>query len=72
MTEIYEASPTVDVTMEVAISSGAGDYSAEAWAVGQRGGVDVPSTDPAYHNNAKYYAQMASGASVEGTTLVLG
>jgi hypothetical protein len=30
---------------------------AEAWAVGQRGGVDVGSTDPAYQNNAKYYAQ---------------
>ena len=32
---------------------------AEAWAVGQRGGVDVPSTDPAYNNNAKYWAQNA-------------
>lgn len=30
---------------------------AEAWAVGQRGGVDVPSTDPAYNNSAKYWAQ---------------
>lgn len=29
---------------------------AEAWAVGQRDGVDVPSTDETYHNNAKYYA----------------
>lgn len=29
----------------------------EAWAKGTRDGVDVPSTDPAYHNNAKYYAQ---------------
>lgn len=32
---------------------------AEAWAVGKRGGVDVPSTDPAYHNNAKYWAEQA-------------
>lgn len=32
---------------------------AEAWAVGQRGGVDVPSTDPAYNNNAKYWSQNA-------------
>lgn len=31
----------------------------EAWAVGQRGGVDVPSTDPAYHNNAKYWKEQA-------------
>lgn len=32
---------------------------AEAWAVGQRNGVDVPPTDPAYHNNAKYYKDQA-------------
>lgn len=29
----------------------------EAWAVGTRDGVPVPSTDPAYNNNAKYWAQ---------------
>lgn len=28
---------------------------AEAWAVGTRGGEDVPGTDPAYQNNSKYY-----------------
>lgn len=32
---------------------------AEAWAVGQRNGEDVPSTDPTYHNNAKYYSEVA-------------
>ena len=32
-------------------------YNAEAWAVGTKNGQDVPSTDPAYHNNAKYYAE---------------
>ncbi len=32
---------------------------AEAWAVGQRGGFDVASTDPAYNNNAKYWSQNA-------------
>ena len=32
---------------------------AEAWAVGKRGGTDVPSTDPTYENNAKYYAGKA-------------
>ena len=36
---------------------------AEAWAVGQRGGVDVESTDPTYHNNAKYYAESISGVT---------
>ena len=32
---------------------------AESWATGQRGGVDVDSSDPTYHNNAKYYAEQA-------------
>lgn len=31
-------------------------YDAEAWAVGKRGGEAVPSSDPTYENNAKYYA----------------
>ena len=34
--------------------------TAEAYAVGKRGGVDVESTDPAYHNNSKYFAQQAA------------
>lgn len=33
---------------------------AEAYAVGKRDGADVGSSDPAYHNNAKYYAQQAA------------
>lgn len=37
---------------------------AESWAVGERDGEPVPSTDPAYHNNAKYYAEQAA-ATVE-------
>ena len=45
--------------------------NAEAWAVGQRGGVDVPSTDPTYHNNAKYYAGQAQGV-VDNTLAALG
>ena len=43
----------------------------EAWAVGQRGGVDVPSTDPAYENNAKYYAEQSQGV-VDNTLAALG
>ena len=54
------------IVMEMEIQAG-DDVSAnkaEAYAVGQREGVDVPSTDPAYHNNAKYYAEQA-GQSLE-------
>lgn len=32
----------------------------EAWAVGKRGGVDVPSTDDTYQNNAKYWQERAN------------
>lgn len=34
----------------------------EAWAKGTRGGEAVPTTDGTYHNNSKYYSEMA-GAS---------
>jgi len=33
---------------------------AEAYAIGRRHGADVGSTDVAYHNNAKYYAEQAA------------
>ena len=38
---------------------------AEAWAVGQRGGEDVPNTDPTYQNNSKYYSEQAQQASAD-------
>ena len=36
---------------------------AEAWAVGQRGGVDVAVTDETYHNNSKFYSEVAEQAA---------
>ena len=42
--------------------------NAEAWAVGQRGGEDVESTDPAYQNNAKYYKEQAAGSASTAST----
>jgi hypothetical protein len=38
-------------------------HEAEAWAVGKRSGEDVPSTDPTYHNNSKYYKELAAGSA---------
>ena len=38
---------------------------AEAWATGKRNGVDVPSTDPAWHNNAAYWADIAKATNAE-------
>lgn len=40
----------------------------EAWAVGKRDGTDVPSTDPTYHNNAKYWSEQAAAAAGGGVT----
>lgn len=40
--------------------------TSEAWAVGKRGGVEVPSSDDAYHNNAKYWAAQAANAAGGG------
>ena len=46
-------------------ATAAGDSAedAEAWAVGQRGGINVESTDDTYHNNSKYYAEQAGGSA---------
>ena len=43
------------------------ESNAEGWAAGTRGGVAVPDTDPAYHNNSKYYAQQAARSAEEAT-----
>lgn len=48
------------------ISAGEADSSAktaQAWAEGKRGTAQVPATDPAYHNNAKYWAEQARGGA---------
>ena len=39
---------------------------AEAWAVGERGGVPVSSDDPTYHNNSEYWAGQAQQAAQGG------
>jgi len=44
-----------------ATAAGASEDDSEAWAWGKIDGVDVPPSHPAYHNNAKYYADQASG-----------
>lgn len=45
---------------------------AEAWAVGKRNGVDVPTNDPAYQNNAKYYKEQAKAIAGGGVTTFNG
>ena len=50
------------IAASAAVSAAASKSDAEAWAVGQRGGVDVGSSDETYHNNAKYYAEYCAAA----------
>lgn len=57
-------------------AASASAQDAEAWAVGERDGEPVPETDPAWHNNAKYYAEQGGGGggavrSVNGKTGVV-
>ena len=52
----------IELELEVDIQDSASAKNAEAWAVGKRGGVDVPATDETYHNNAKYYAERCVNA----------
>lgn len=71
----------VDQKIEAAIQENIGDIStltedvaalesaasdAEAWVNGTRDGEPVASTDPAYHNNAKYYAEQAMSGTPAG------
>lgn len=63
-----EASAAAETASQAAEASAS---DAESWAVGQRGGVDVPSTDPAYNNNAKYWAQNAETVNL-ATSRVTG
>lgn len=42
---------------------------AEAWAVGERGGNPVGSSDETFNNNSKYYAQAAEAAAAESGLL---
>lgn len=48
----------------------------EAWAVGKINGEDVGVSDPAYHNNAKYYAEQAAESArtltIDSTLTQLG
>ena len=48
--------------IQVGLAEGHAEDS-EAWAVGQRNGVDVPDTDDTYQNNSKWYAQQSSNSA---------
>ena len=60
----YLADVTAQANAAAASASSAEDSAedAEAWAVGQRNGQDVPPTDPTYNNSAKHWAEEAAAA----------
>lgn len=54
------ASGSATAASASATASYSSALDSEAWAVGQKAGVDVPATDARYHNNSKFYAQQAA------------
>lgn len=62
--DVERAQEIVEQIQEI-VDNAAATVSGEAekWATGQVDGTDVPSTDPAYENNAKYYAEQAETAA---------
>lgn len=66
----YLADITVQATKSETASANAQTYKfdAEAWSSGTRNGVPVPASDPAYHNNSKYWSQQANVTSLVSLT----
>lgn len=55
----------VDAVLEAGAHALIGASDSEAWAVGQRDGEDVPETDETWHNNSKYYSEVAAQHAAE-------
>lgn len=53
------AADSADASQRSAEDSQDSAEDAEAWAIGQRNGTAVPSSDRTYHNNSKYYAEQS-------------
>ena len=67
-TEVASAQAYANSASGSATTAGNQALEAEAWADGQKNGVDVPSTAQQYHNNAKYWAEQAQQAGGGGVT----
>lgn len=57
-----EAAASAEEAANNASAAEESSEDSEAYARGTRGGIDVTSDDPAYHNNAKYYAESVAEA----------
>lgn len=57
-----ELAPYINGAETAAQEAAQSASDSEAWAVGQRNGADVDSSDVTYHNNSKYYSDQVSGS----------
>lgn len=58
--QVTLAQQQVTLATTQATNSANSAEDSEAWAVGQRSGIDVPSSDETYHNNSKYWQERAN------------
>ncbi len=61
-----QADTSAQASAGSATSAAGSALDSEAYGAGTRNGVPVSSSDPAYHNNAPYYAQQAAAQSLGG------
>lgn len=58
---LYDCQQAKGDAEDAADDAEAAALASEGWSVGKQNGVDVPSTSPYYHNNARFYSEQASG-----------
>lgn len=54
--------------IEAAVAKAEVLFESEAWARGTRDGVPVDEEDPTYHNNSKYYKELAANSERSAAT----
>ena len=55
----------VDQVLTAGAAAEQSELDAEAWAIGKRGGMDVPITDETFHNNSKFYSEVAKQQALD-------
>ena len=65
LTQLEGYEPTV---IAYAQRAETGAETSESYAIGKKSGVDVPSSDPAYHNNSLWYSQLADTSATAAAT----
>ena len=66
------AAESAESASESAENAEESSEDAEAWAVGERNGTPVSSSDPTYHNNSKWYSERTSNKADKDLDSVTG